>query len=1800
MNGSLRVRICAFLLLLTGFSIEAIAQTGQIATGTPNFASFDSGPENINLGNLNTNWQFPIISKAGRGEPFSYSMTYDSSLWEPAISGSTKTWQSQGEFGWVTGGSGYYTYSVTYSSVTCVDSVTGVQTTWYDADASYSNFKYIDRSNTAHTFAITTQDTTPCASGSSDLGASTASSATGTSSDGYIMVAVGNNVTVTTPGGVVITFSYIEYNALPPTTSGNSVYANGNTITSSGGVFTDTLGTTALTISGSQNSPPFTMSYAGPSGSVAAHLNYTAMTVQTNFGCSSINEYGPTSVNLPTSLSLPDGRSYTFTYEPTPGNSTHVTGRLKSVTLPTGGTISYVYSGGSNNTGINCSDGSIMGLSRTTPDGTTTYARSAEPTGTAFTSTTTINWPSNITGISDQTIMTFEVQYFSHAYQGSPVMYSPTEFYELTRKEYAGSSGGQTLVRTTLTCYETASCSSQTGDGQMTYIGAVPPLRQVTVQWPDYTGIASGYLDVYDYMGNITSHAIHDYGSGGSFGSLLQTTTTTYTVPGSTAGSTTEQPSEIKVTDGSGATVSDIQYVYDEGTAKASGAPQLTAGYTYGNVTTTKQLVSGTTYLTSHNSYYDDGLIYQATDANGNMTTYTYGACGDAFVTAVSSGGLSSGATWDCNGGVADSTTDANGNTTTYSYGSDPFWRVASVTDNATGNVTMYTYPTSSSNSSSSMMTFNSGASISGTLTTFDGLGRALVQQSPTSPSKSSYNSVSFAYDARGRLAGQSIPYSAAAGIQSPTGAANWSRIIFDVLDRVSSYTDSGGGTVAYTYAPNSSLLQNTTLIANGPAPTGENLKRRQLSYNGTGWLMSVCEVTSLTGAASCGSGSGQTGYLTKYTYNGNGQLLTVKQNAQSGSVQTRQISYDDVGRKTSELIPEWTNSSTAGGTGTYTYDTDSSGVCSGSYIGDLIKSTDNAGNATCFTYDGLHRMLSSQVVSGPYASVTPQSHYIYDVAYGALPTLNRTGSLAEAYTCTGTCSSKITDQFFSAYPEVLGTTRTGRLVSQSWEWTPHSNGPVLSQDIFYPNGVLGATSLGVVGTGPKSTGTITLAGSEQTCDDCNCRRDSCNPVADAGTITITVNGIAVGTASYGHANVTIPSLATLLVSSINSNTNSPVTASYSGSGSVVTLTSIYPGAQADYSLSASVVSNDPTDFTPPSFSATPSSANMTGASGSLFSVVGPAMTYTLDGMGRPITASDGTRTVVTGTSYNVAGSPTSITFGNSSTGAGSDVDSFGYDPSTFRPTSFGYAVKPTGTALTISGALTWNPNGSLKQLAYTDSGDATKSQTCVYSADDLSRLASVNCGSSAWGQNFTYDAFGNINKTVPSANTGTNYTASYSPVTNHVSSGITPTPSYDANGNQLTATSATLTWNALAQPITVNGTNATYDALGNMVETGSGSSYKQFFFHPSGGQLAVYSSGLIKETIPLPGGDTAIYNASGLNYIRHTDWLGSSRLGTTWAHAVYSKEAYAPFGEVYNEAGTADRSFTGQDQDVVSGSAGTGVYDFLLRKYDPSAGRWLSPDPMGWAAVDPTTPQTLDRYTYSLNNPLTLVDPNGGCTTYYTWSESYSGEGGYVSTGEDSYDDGSPCSDMVTIYEDPGSGGSGGSGVSGSAPSKSTCTVTDGRTTGVGPGQAPGPPGSVAIDPTALGLPFGTTYAENFPTVNLLKSYGAQITLSFSPAPNLPQGFATTFTVLGTVGPASSRIGGANFNGLFDFDFFGLPSMAAAFAVTSKPGVPIAVTVTYPSSLPIFCSGQNIDSPIQGPLPTSPGPISAVKRRLQ
>jgi RHS repeat-associated protein len=99
---------------------------------------------------------------------------------------------------------------------------------------------------------------------------------------------------------------------------------------------------------------------------------------------------------------------------------------------------------------------------------------------------------------------------------------------------------------------------------------------------------------------------------------------------------------------------------------------------------------------------------------------------------------------------------------------------------------------------------------------------------------------------------------------------------------------------------------------------------------------------------------------------------------------------------------------------------------------------------------------------------------------------------------------------------------------------------------------------------------------------------------------------------------------------------------------------------------------------------------------------------------------------------------------------------------------------------------------------------------------------------------------------------------------------------------------------------------------------------------------------------------------------------------------------AYAPYGEDYDGSGTQDLAYTDQNQDTEKTGWATNLYDFMFREYRTAHGRWASPDPAGLSAVDPSNPQSWNRYAYVNNNPMGLVDPTGldpmgNCMYYLT-----------------------------------------------------------------------------------------------------------------------------------------------------------------------------------------------------------------------
>ena len=1518
--------ICVTSLLST-LLICAGMSSGQAAPGTPKFGSFGGGQsDTVNLGNLNVHIAVPILHKAGRGLPFNFDLGYDSSIWYPVGASGSQSWQpvSSSNWGWSSpygGGAGYM--SASSSMIYCYDSMGHPDGTI----VTVSGFAYHDQWGITHPFNGQLITITGACTGTP------ISSFTSTATDGSGLVLKTASGSITTPAGAVI----IPATA-PPTgpVSTSATDANGNHINqanvSGTGVFTDTLGTSVLTIAGSLPNPT-TLTYTSPAGTKQYSVNYTAYNIKTNFACSGVSEYtSASSVYLVTSIGLPDGSQYSFSYEDTPSHSGYKTGRISQVTLPTGGTISYNYTYTGSNDGINCSDGSTLVLERTlSPGGTWQYSRS----GSDPAWTTTVVDPA-----SNDTVISFE--------KDAATAPATSNFFETQRLAYQGNTSG-TLLSTNITCYNGQSVSTPSSCYNT---GVASPITRITNfrYLPSATGLQSETDSTYDTFGLIHEVDEYDFGSA-AVGSLIRKTITAYTALGN---GIADRPSSVTIKDSGSVVKAYTAYGYDETTPSTpSGTtPQwVSVSGSRGNLTSVNAQANGTTNLYRKYTYYNTGMLNTSTDVstssttNGASTTYNYDStgspshsCGNSFVTSISEpvASMSRSFTWDCNGGVLLSVTDENGNTSGTAYSGTNYtnvlWRPYSTTDEAS-TTTNYFYslttatPPVEFQTESKSATFNSNNSIIDKVTTNDGIGNTVFSQTRQGPSTTNYDTVATCYDNFGRASLTTLPYSAVIAASTSTCPSTnaGTTYAYDALGRTSAMSDNytGGGSTSYTYTQNDTLQTRTS-------PTVS----KQSETDALGRLKSVCEITSgTTGwpSASCNQNTSATGYLTSYAYDVLGNLTSVTQNNQASSGhQARSYVYDMLSRLTSETNPETNNAAV-----TYAYDSLTSDASCGSITsaGNLLKRLDAAGNASCSSgYDALHRVGS---VTHPSSS-TPAKHFVYDAAtVNSTAMSNAKARLAEAYTCTGTCSSKLTDLGFS-YAATGSQT-------DAWELTPHS-----------------------------------------------------------------------GTNYYFH-----------------------VTETPWPNGAVNTI------------------------------------SNLAGL---------PTITYGADGEGRISSVSAATgQYPVTSVSYNAASQATAVTYGSS------DSDAFTFYSNTGRMNTYVFSVGASPNTKTDSGTLTWNTNGSLQQVVIADQINSLDTQTCTYTHDDLGRTASANCGTTIFNQNFTYDPFGNITKTVPGGSTGTAFQPSYdyTNYTNRMSS--TPfsyTSTSDPNaktGNLTVDNSHGYGWDTANRLTTIDsgqtsGVCVTYDAMDRVVEQDTGSACAtnpttttEIVYSPSGAKLALMNgSNLTKAFVGLPGGAQAVYNSSGLLFYRHADWLGSSRLATTPSRTCYWDVAYAPFGENYaaptSGCVTQDLSFTGQNQDTEASAAGGagGLYDFMFRRHSPVQGRWLSPDPLGLAAANPSDPQTWNRYAYVANRATNLTDPLGLLIAYPCFGDGpcVGGGGGGCDPDFDPY-----CCDPIVdpLCDDPGSGGGGPGG---------------GGNPGDGPGPGPAPPpqrtGGVWPDNETLGLPTG------------------------------------------------------------------------------------------------------------------------------
>ncbi|MDQ0313352.1 RHS repeat-associated protein [Kitasatospora herbaricolor] len=212
----------------------------------------------------------------------------------------------------------------------------------------------------------------------------------------------------------------------------------------------------------------------------------------------------------------------------------------------------------------------------------------------------------------------------------------------------------------------------------------------------------------------------------------------------------------------------------------------------------------------------------------------------------------------------------------------------------------------------------------------------------------------------------------------------------------------------------------------------------------------------------------------------------------------------------------------------------------------------------------------------------------------------------------------------------------------------------------------------------------------------------------------------------------------------------------------------------------------------------------------------------------------------------------------------------------------------------------------------------------------------------------------------------------------------------YDATGKTTaitnTAGTTTLTWNSeekletLASTGTAGTTTYVYDANGNqLIRRNPGKTTITL----GADELTVDTSTNPKTLTgtryyPTPGGLTTVRTgagtAPGALVVQTADHHGTGTTSIDRNTLTTTRRPTDPFG---NPRGTqpapgtwaGNKGFVGGTKDDTTGLTNLGA-----RQYDPTTGRFITPDPI----IDAGDPQQWNAYTYSNNDPVNLSDPSG------------------------------------------------------------------------------------------------------------------------------------------------------------------------------------------------------------------------------
>jgi RHS repeat-associated protein len=832
--------------------------------------------------------------------------------------------------------------------------------------AYYSNFAYLEPDRTRHPFSIAYHVPGEC-------GGTAGGTYTGHATDGsgYYVDATQTPVVVHDRSGLmVVGLKDTNGNFYSSTTNVNG--STGQTTTT----WTDSRGKTAFQVISPNptNTQSSTYSYYDATNTLrSVYVQYQTLSIATNFACSGIVEYTGTAT-LPTTITLPNNQSYTISYEPTPGNTGKVTGRIQKITLPSGGYIQFTYDG--SNDGINCTDGTELNLTVVRSDGTTTtttqYSR-AQPGGIWQTTVTYPQLPYDT--VANQVVVAFD-----------------GNGHETSRKLYQGSATGSPL-RTINTGWTTA--------------GTITPASQTVVLEDGNTATKTDTS--YDSNGNLLSTSEHDWGTVSTPGAIIRTTTLTYL---STSAYTNlnilNRVTRKTVADGGGTIHYREDTAYD-GTALSPcptgivqhddanyGCSMLTRGNPTSVTTYTDAATPGGAI--TKNFHYDIfGNLVQADLDCCQSKTWTYSATTQyALPDSITRGStpgtqLTTGATYNAPNGSVATSTDENGKSTSYVY--DSMGRILSVTRPDTTQVT-YTYD--DAHNAVSVSSPIQGTSARQTKSNYDGLGRT-VKQTVLDASNTSYSIVETQFDSFGRAYKVSNPHNST--------AQYWTESRFDALGRPTLVSPPDG-----TATSNRTVYSYSGTAVTVTDPAGKAIKRQ---VDGLGRLSKVFEPDVTNGNS-----------LTQETdllYSTTDDLKTVTQ-----GVQSRNYTYDDLGRLLTAKIPETNQVATS-----YVYNS----------FNLVSQRTDARGVITTYSYDNLNR--ASQVsynVGTTGVPATPTVTMTYDEggsaanAMGRLTTLtDGTGTEKYTYNNLGLITQLTKTVNGTQYPLVYAYNLSGELASLTY-----------------------------------------------------------------------------------------------------------------------------------------------------------------------------------------------------------------------------------------------------------------------------------------------------------------------------------------------------------------------------------------------------------------------------------------------------------------------------------------------------------------------------------------------------------------------------------------------------------------------------------------------------------------------------------------------------------------------------------------------------------------------------------------------